>query len=466
MFKTRRRAVFLVSDFLLMALTVVLTAAIIPAVREDSPSSALFMWSVSMAVFIVLAMLFHINRTALIARLEHTALYTGETSVLTEFLEKLRYCYSLEEFYGHIASILEEQGDCSVLFVDRSKNYVLYNSPDRLTSDKSVMQTLELNFPAQWKDGFYYLSDRYGVVSTPKTARGFFLVHGGYHLYVFCRYTRLFDSSVYSSLFDEFARFQKRNTIITDLSEISSLTQEWQQLADTQRSFLPPRMPDIKKLQLAAYFRPLVNVSGDYYSVLPITENRTLLMLGDVSGKGLAAALVMGLVMNTIKIMENKDDLPGVIYAVDKAIKGMKLQDKYTVLFMGIVDTEAMTITYINASMSDPIIITRSPDGYRIKPLTSNCSLVGIIELDDVKVAQQRLFRGDVILMASDGVSEVMDEKGIELGTTTLYQDTIKAAAAKHPKEFVTDVVNLIMKYNGNKKLRDDVTMLVAKIGV
>ena len=142
----------------------------------------------------------------------------------------------------------------------------------------------------------------------------------------------------------------------------------------------------------------------------------------------------------------------------------MKLQDKYTVLFLGIVDTEKMTIRYVNASMSDPLIITRSPDGYRIKPLTSNCSLVGIIDLPEVEVAEQRLFRGDVILMASDGVSEVMDDSGEELGNTELYQNTIKASAVKSPKEFIDDVVNLVMTYNGGKKLRDDVTMMVAKV--
>ena len=187
-------------------------------------------------------------------------------------------------------------------------------------------------------------------------------------------------------------------------------------------------------------------------------------MLGDVSGKGLAAALVMGLVMNTVKILEDKDDLPAMIKAVDKAIKGMHLQDKYTVLFIGIVDTSKMTIRYINASMSDPLIITRSPSGYRIKPLTSNCSVVGIIDVPDVEPDEAKLFRGDVIFMSSDGVSEVMDDQGVELGDTELYHDTITKSASKHPKEFVDDVVNLVMSYNGNKKLHDDVTMMVAKV--
>ena len=188
-------------------------------------------------------------------------------------------------------------------------------------------------------------------------------------------------------------------------------------------------------------------------------------MLGDVSGKGLPAALIMGLVMNTVQIIEDKNDLVGVLHAVDKAIKGMHLQDKYTVLFLGIVDTERMTIRYINASMSDPIILSPSPNGYRIKPLTSNASLVGILDVGDVTVAEKRLFRGDVILMATDGVSEVMDDSGVELGDTDIFKKTLQLGAAKDPQKMVDDIVDLIMKYNGDKKLHDDVTMMIAKVG-
>jgi len=172
----------------------------------------------------------------------------------------------------------------------------------------------------------------------------------------------------------------------------------------------------------------------------------------------------MGLVINTVKIRENKEDLVGTINAIDSAIKGLHLQDKYTVVFIGVIDTEKMNIRYINASMSDPIVVTRSPDGYRIKPLSSNCSIVGIIPIDDLVVAEQRLFSGDMILMASDGVSEVMNDEGVELGDTELFEKTIKTSAAKDPQSFINDIVSLISTYNGGKKLRDDVTMLAAKI--
>src|SRR5574344_2137296 len=464
MYKARRRTVLLITDCLITLLLVIYTISFVASSDADSSKAIAFSWITTSFLFGTLTMVGYVftNRTNNV--IERKILYSGETLLLSEFIERIRFSYSLDDFYNICSEVLEQKGDCSILYIDCIKNYVLYNSPDKITTSKETMDTLAQNYPISWKKGYFFIGENLGIVSSSKNARGFFLSNNNHHLYIFCRYTRLFDEVIFSQLFEEFCRFQTRTQTISDLSEIASLSKEWEQLADTQRSFLPQEMPTLDKLSVAAYFRPLVNVSGDYYSVLPIDKDKTLLMLGDVSGKGLAAALVMGLVMNTVKILEDKDDLVGMIRAVDKAIKGMKLQDKYTVLFIGIVDTSKMTIRYINASMSDPLIITKSPDGYRIKPLTSNCSLVGIIDLPDVEVAEQRLFRGDVILMASDGVSEVMDDTGVELGTTELYTNTIKTSAVKEPKEFIDDVVNLVMSYNGDKKLRDDVTMMVAKV--
>jgi len=463
MYKTRRKAVLIAVNVLTIVFFILITLFLLP-VKNDKAKS-IYSFVVPAMIFVI--MVFWANRIKyfILERVRHNTLETGETVLLNNFIDRLRFCYSLEDFYGVIGDCLEKQGDCSVILVDRTKNYTLYNSPTRLCNADHTKMKLNQNFTDAWQDGFYFIDRHIGVTSNYKKARGFFMSCEKQHLYVFCRYTRLFDVDVYTRLFEEYKRFISRLKTVTTLSEISATTKEWEQLAETQQSFLPQKIPNIPKLKIATYFRPLVNVSGDYFSILPIDQNKTLLMLGDVSGKGLPAALIMGLVMNTVKIIEDKEDLVGVIHAVDRAIKGMHLQDKYTVLFLGIVDTEKMKIRYINASMSDPIILSPSPDGYRMKPLTSNASLVGILEMGDIQVAEKRLFRGDTILIATDGVSEVMDDSGVELGDTDIYRNTICAGAAKSPQQMVDDIVDLIMKYNGDKKLHDDVTMMIAKVG-
>lgn len=463
MYKSRKRVALILINIFSIAAVIFVTIFLLPTRK----SLALSIYTGIVAAVIFLSIFFWGSKIKgfFLNKIRKQTLESGETVLLNEFINSIRSSYSLEDFYAAVADILEKQGDCSVLLIDRTKNYILYNSPNRITTSEDTREKLEQHFADSWRDGFFFFDRHLGVTSSYKKARGFFLCFEQQHFFVFCRYTRLFDLDVYQRLYEEYKRFISRTKTITTLSEISATTKEWEQLAETQQSFLPQKIPNIPKLKIATYYRPLVNVSGDYYSILPIDKNKTLLMLGDVSGKGLPAALIMGLVMNTVKIIEDKEDLVSVLHSIDKAIKSMHLQDKYTVLFLGIVDTEKMKIRYINASMSDPLILSPSPDGYRIKPLTSNASLVGILDVGDVTVQEKRLFRGDTILMATDGVSEVMDDDGVELGDTDIYKKTLVAGASKTPQEFVNDIVDLIWKYNGDKKLHDDVTMMIAKVG-
>ncbi len=397
-------------------------------------------------------------------RLEYRAFNVRDSRLMVNFVDRLRFSYTVEDLIDAVQTVLEHEADSSVLYVNAENSYVVYNSPTRIATDPETLEVLSRNFPDTWPEGFYLIDEELGLVSDFARARGFFLVYEKLHFYVLCRYMKVFEKSVFATMMYEFSNFQKRTKTITQLTAISELSKEWDMVAETQVSFLPQKMPDIPKLDCAAYFRPLVNVSGDFYDIIPLDEHRTFFLLGDVSGKGLASALIMGVIMNTVKIIENKEDLPGVVRAIDTAIKSMRLQDKYAVLFIGIIDTKVMRIRYVNASMADPIIITRAPGGYKIKPLQSNCSLVGIIDLDEITQEEAPLYRGDVVLMASDGVSEVMDDTGVELGDTELYMNTVKNSAHKGAKHFVNDIADLVLDYNGDKKLRDDVTMLVAKI--
>ena len=212
------------------------------------------------------------------------------------------------------------------------------------------------------------------------------------------------------------------------------------------------------------YFRPLVNVSGDYYDIIPINEDKTLIVTGDVSGKGLAAALVMGVVINTIRIMEDKEDLAGLIFAVDSAIKRMNLLDKYTVVFLGLIDTKAMKIRYVNASMEAPMILTQAADGYKVKILESNCSLVGIIDIDSVTVAEKPLYRNDLLLVTTDGIPEITNEEGIQLGNSDVYIETIKTFAALDAASIAAKVADFGLNYSAAKVFRDDTTVLAAKL--
>ncbi|UTY31886.1 PP2C family protein-serine/threonine phosphatase [Treponema putidum] len=385
-----------------------------------------------------------------------------KNKIFDGFLEKMRFCYTLENLIEAAQNELEYSGDCSVMLIDPKENIVLYNSSSRFVSSPETFTSLH-EITAEYKPGVYFFNADMQKCKIKK-ARIAAVILKDIHFFVICGYFNEVEPEIFNTMFSEFVSYQNRVSTLEQLLYFSELSQEWDMVASTQRAFLPQQLPDMPMLEIASYFKPLVNVSGDYYDAIKVDEHKTLLIVGDVSGKGLSAALVMGVVVNTIKIAKNKEDLSGLVLAVDSAIKRMGLLDKYTVLFLGLIDTEKMTIKYVNASMEDPMILTEAPDGYKVKILESTCSIVGIIDFDKIEVKERPLYRGDVILMMTDGIPEAMNHAGVELSETETYIDSIKSFAQGSAKDIVENIVNMAYAHTGDQPMRDDITIMCAKI--
>ena len=391
-------------------------------------------------------------------------LNTGLTVILTEFTSKLRESYFIDELVIHMQEILEKKGDCSILMYNSNKQYVIYNSASPVINEKHIYDVVLRNFERFTDEGYYFFDKDIGLLSDNKDARGFFIIFDDIRLFIFSNSTRDFAISSFQILYQEFKHFNMRYETLTELSRVDELFLEWNMIADTQKSFLPTPLPTINRLDMAVFFQPLINVSGDYYTVIPLTPTRSLVLLGDVSGKGFSAALIMGIVINLVKTIGESTDLPTLVTTIEKTIKSMHFQDKYTVLFVVIIDTLKMELTYINASMADINILTETPGGYNIKNLPSNCSILGLVELGEVTTQTCPLFWNDVLFLATDGISEGAIEYGIELGHTAIYETTIKESANKTPQEFIDDINALALAHTGGRKFKDDITMLVIKV--
>lgn len=395
----------------------------------------------------------------IIVKSENKKIYN---KICNSFIETLRFCYVKTDLIKAIGEILEGKADSSCIIFDRN-GQIIYNSSSPFASNMEVFQKLK-TITKNLKDGIYFFDDYYKQTEQKK-ARMVDLYINGTNLFIVWRGLKDVDADVFPTLFVELKSFSQRAAILSKLIYLSELSQEWKQVSETQLSFLPTSIPTIKNLDIGAYFKPLVNVSGDYYTFIEISEDKTLFVLGDVSGKGLAAALVMGVIVNTIKIAKNKEDLKGLIRLIDVAIKRMNLMDKYTVLFLGLIDTQAMTLRYINASIENPMILTKSHDGLRVKTLDSTCSIVGIIDIDEIEEVEKPLYNGDVILIQSDGVPEAMNGEGIELGETDFYLESIKTfASTKSAQEIVDSIASMALQYAHGQKMRDDVTIVACRV--
>ncbi len=463
MITKQRATISLIIYSFLFCLSVLLIRLLVTSIINDSN---VIIYILLLSFFIFTCVFYFSGKISdfLFTFLHKKHLQSGLTHIISEFISKIKHTFSMDELVFSIQEILEKKGDSSVLLIDTEREYVIYNSPSIITNDEKVLSTLHRNFSYLKDDGYYFFNDELGLLSKSSNARGFFIVFNDLKLFVFCNATRMYARAVFRFLLEELKNFYLRYATLARLSDIDELSQEWVMVAETQKSFLPSVLPNVANLDIDVYFKPLVNVSGDYYSIIPLTEKRTLVILGDVSGKGFSAALIMGIVINIVKMYAHTLQLSDLVLKIDKTIKSMQFEDKYTVLFAGIIDTQDMELSYINASMDDIRILTQTPGEYNIKKLPSTCGIVGLVDMNTITIETVPLFWEDVIFLATDGISETKNSEGVELGYSSQFSTVLKTSAHKDAQHFIEDVRSLISDFANDNTVRDDLTICVLKV--
>lgn len=388
----------------------------------------------------------------------------GTTRLMARFTERIRTCFTMPEFVAAIREDLEKALDASVVLIKSNTWDAVYTSPSTLASDPALIVQLKKNF-RELSEGIGFMDERYNLTVSKTGVRGLFIFCKGYYIFIFSRACAFVDPDAYRILHGEILIFFDRVLTVARLFQIAALSKEWRLIAETQKTFLPARLPEHPKLSLAAYFRPLVNVSGDFYDALVIDEDRTLLVMGDVSGKGLGAALVMGIAINTIRASADKSDLPALIRKVDNAIREMGFDDKYTVLFLGIADVKKNTLSYINAALPEQFMVVKTVRGTAVKRLESNQGIVGLVPLGEIEVEHVELRTDDVIILSTDGLTELENGEGVALDNSPEFARILGEAHDMDAETLVDRLATLGESYAGDRALRDDITILVAKVG-
>jgi serine phosphatase RsbU (regulator of sigma subunit) len=446
--------------FMVVPLVAVAGLSFLPAVAVGS------------AVFIAL----HALRDMATATLERRAFdrcFRGrETRVITDFTERVGVCFTVLDLVEAMRDRLERSADMGVILVKSASWEVVYRSPSTAAADPQILEALGARFRAPSSEsagdapeGVSFFADDLSPAKGRRGGRGFLVRTGGYHLFVLTRLCAFVEPEAFETLHGELRILFDRVQTVSRLFEVESLSKEWQLIAETQRSFLPRRLPSPKKLDLAVHYTPLINVSGDYYDAIPVDDDRTLIVAGDVSGKGLAAGLIMGIIVNTIRVAADKSDLTSLVRNVDAAIRDMDFDDKYTVMFIGLVDTARRTLRYVNAAMADPIIVTRSATGPQVARLGPSMGIIGLLPFGEVKVEELPLSDDEIILLASDGVTEMTDASGARLGETEPFGKALALASTSGASDFVSAVAGILRSFVGDRPLEDDVTIFAAKVG-
>ncbi len=233
---------------------------------------------------------------------------------------------------------------------------------------------------------------------------------------------------------------------------------------EVQERLFPQRMPVVPGVSLAGACRPAQSVGGDYYDMFELPDGRLGLAIGDVSGKGISAALLMASLraclrtitvvssMNLAKLMENMNQLVYEASAVNR----------YATFFFAIFDPVTRRLYYVNAGHNPPALLRESPDHPVIR-LEAGGPVVGLLPNMQYEEQSVTLQPGDLLLTYTDGISEAMTKEDEEWGEERMLQ-TVQSAQHRSVKEILQVTFGAADEFTAGAEQHDDMTLLLMKI--
>ncbi len=239
------------------------------------------------------------------------------------------------------------------------------------------------------------------------------------------------------------------------------ISRDLEQAAEIQRRLLPRQAPVVPGYDIAGHNLPCRTVGGDYFDFFPYGDGRIGLVLGDVSGKGMPAALLMTALKGGVQVLlaEAPDDIPSLMTRLDRVVAANFPRNRFVSLFFGLLDPAAGDLTYCNAGHNPPFLV-RADDS--IDRLTSCGTVLGIFPDMGYEVRRCRLGPGDVLTMFSDGVTEENNPEGEEFGEDRLANLLIQKG--RHgAANLVEGIRQAVLAWAAGAAAADDVTVLVAR---
>ncbi len=250
--------------------------------------------------------------------------------------------------------------------------------------------------------------------------------------------------------------------LVEERIEKERLEEELRLARNIQQGLLPATLPDVPGLQIATMALPSREVGGDYFDVLPLTGRRLHIVIADVTGKGMPAALLMSSIHACTHIMLPMSmSLEQAVSNINRVIYDNTPPDKFITAFAAVYHTESCRMEYVNAGHEPPLLIRA--DG-TIVPLAAGGLLLGVMPAYSYERACVQLEPGDVVVMFTDGVTEAMGEDQEEY-TDRRLQEKVCRFRDRGAHDLLELIQADIESFTGPvDSLSDDRTMVVLKI--
>ncbi len=263
---------------------------------------------------------------------------------------------------------------------------------------------------------------------------------------------------------DEIGTLAKTFNFMTEgLREKEKLKREFLIAREVQFNLLPRRMPEHSRLNVATYFEPATEVGGDFYDFLTLEEDTLGVVIGDVSGHGMSAGLLMAITKSCMHTQINYErDLDRLMASMNNILFGLSERRSLVTMFYSVIDLKKMTIEFTDAGHPFTYLIRQGEK----EPISLEAISYPLAVKRDLtfQVQSMRLQPGDFLFYYSDGIIEALDEEGTVFGYNRL-EEILSGRNFDSPEELLDTVITEVRIHIGSAEQFDDMTAVVIHIG-
>jgi sigma-B regulation protein RsbU (phosphoserine phosphatase) len=231
---------------------------------------------------------------------------------------------------------------------------------------------------------------------------------------------------------------------------------------EVQERLFPQSYPSIPGLDCAGHCRPAQGVGGDYYDFVALPEGRLGIAVGDVSGKGISAALLMASLRASLRgqTLGGPDDLAGLMRNVNSLLYEASAANRYATFFYAQYDPSNGTLEFVNAGHNPPVVLR----GEEVLRLEADGPVVGLLPGAQYGQSSMGLSPGDILLAYTDGISEAMTMDDEEWGEERMIA-AAQACRALRAGQMIDRLMAAADAFTAGAPQHDDMTLVIIKVG-
>ena len=243
--------------------------------------------------------------------------------------------------------------------------------------------------------------------------------------------------------------------------ERAQIKKELELAQSMQQMLFPKDLPNSDGLLVAAKYLPHQQVGGDYYDFIKLNNHEYIFCLADVSGKGVAAALLMSNIQASLQsLITYTHNLKDIIIELNKRVISNAKNEKFVSLFLAKLNTKSQQLTYINAGHNPPILFYEN----KFSELNNGCPLLGITEILSLINVEIFNYTSEFTLLCyTDGLTDTLNSENNTISIKTL-EELISENNHLNPEYLNTNILTFAEKFKGENEFPDDIALLTLKV--